>query len=74
MIETILQSGIINLSVLARRLYPNKKASTASNTLRAKVNGLGFNKLNQAEKEQIFKIISNIEFSFREDLTKKEGK
>jgi len=68
MIETILQSGIINLSELARRMYPDKKEHTATNTLRAKVNRTGFNKLKQEEKEQIYKIIGNIEFSFRKEL------
>lgn len=57
--EELLNNGLINLSEVARRLYPNKDKNTAANTLRAKINKTGFNKLRQDEKNEIFKIISD---------------
>jgi len=57
--EELLNSGLINLSELARQLYPNKDKNTAANTLRAKINKSGFNKLSQDEKNKVFKVISD---------------
>jgi len=66
--EEILKSGLINLTELGHRLYPDKTKKQAGNTLRAKVHKQAFNKLKQSEKEQIYKIIGNIEYSFRNEL------
>lgn len=55
--EEILKSGLINLTELASRIYPNKTRLQASSTIRAKIYKQSFNKLSDAEKAKIWQII-----------------
>lgn len=66
--EEILNSGLINLSELARQLYPKKDRNTAANTLRAKINKTGFNKLNDSEKNTIRVIINHLHNDLTESI------
>lgn len=56
--EEILKSGLLNLTELAARLYPEKTRTAASNLLRMKVNRQGFNKLTDDERSTIADLIS----------------
>ncbi len=55
--EQLLLSGLINLSELAARLYPDKPRTTASHKLNVKVRRIGYNKLSIEDKEQISKLL-----------------
>lgn len=63
--EELLNNGLINLAELARQVWPNKDPKTAANTLRAKINKTGFNKLSPNETANIWKIIKD----FSDELT-----
>lgn len=63
--EELLNNGLINLAALARQLWPDKDPKTAANTLRAKINKNGFNKLSSKESAHIWKVIKD----FSDELT-----
>lgn len=66
--ENILLNGLINLAELARLVYPEKNTSTAANTLRAKINKAGFNKLTDDEKNRIFGVINDMHIKMMESF------
>lgn len=53
-IDDLLKSGLINLSTLARRLYPNNKS--AEQYLHKKVTGLGGRKLTDKDRREVARI------------------
>lgn len=63
--EELLNNGLINLAELARQVWPDKDPKTAANTLRAKINKTGFNKLSSHESALIWSLIKG----FYDELT-----
>lgn len=80
--EEILKSGLINLTELAARLYPEKTRTAASNLLRMKVNRQGFNKLNSDDLRAIKREVQALDWSidnafdsyFKADTDELDGK